>query len=155
VKNLFHNEHKEKAFFQLFLAPSLRGSILQWTNVALKRKSKRVILIEKLMTFVGLEKGISLVQMGSIISYWSTNPFSGHPEDFRNTMSHTDFWTIRGLLQFHPPGYEVDVATRDPLYHCRCFLNNLKKNCASVASESPHIQYVPLECDVSHFFLSS
>jgi hypothetical protein len=132
VKNAFHSEHKEKALFQLFLAPSLWDSILQWTNVALKGKGKCVISIEKLMAFVGLEIGMSLVQIVSIASYWSTKPFSGHP-DFRNTMSRTDFQTIRGSLQFHPPGYDVDVATRDPLYHCRCFLNNFQKNCASVA----------------------
>ena len=134
VENAFHNEQREKALFQLFLSPTLWDSMLVWTNKEFERKGKSVILLDKLMAYVGLEIGMSLVQIGSISSYWSTKPFSGHP-DFGNTMSRTDFQRIGGSLQFHPPGYyyDVETATRDPLYHCRCFLNNFQKNCASIA----------------------
>jgi hypothetical protein len=132
VRRAFHSREKEKALFQLFLSSSLWDSILCWTNTELQKKGKPEISLEKLMAFIGLEMAMSLVQIGSIAQYWSKSRFSGHP-DFGNTMSRTDFQIIRGSLQFHPPGYDSDIATSDPLYHCRCFLNNFQKNCISVA----------------------
>jgi hypothetical protein len=132
VRRAFHRREKEKALFQLFLSSSLWDSILCWTNTELQKKGKPEIPLEKLMAFIGLEMAMSLVQIGSIVQYWSKSRFSGHP-DFGNTMSRTDFQIIRGSLQFHPPGYDSDIATSDPLYHCRCFLNNFQKNCISVA----------------------
>ena len=85
------------------------------------------------MAYIGLEVAMSLIQMGDIAHYWSRSRFEGH-HDFRETMSRTDFQTIRASIQFHPPlVYDAETATKDPLYHSRCFLNHFQKNCSAVA----------------------
>jgi hypothetical protein len=132
VKNAFQNE-KERGLFQLFLSNSLFESMLRWTNVELTKKGKQQISLDKMMAYIGLEVAMSLIQMGDIAHYWSRSRFEGH-HDFRETMSRTDFQTIRASIQFHPPlVYDAETATKDPLYHSRCFLNHFQKNCSAVA----------------------
>jgi hypothetical protein len=132
VKNAFENEH-ERGMFQLFLSRSLFESILMWTNIELTKKGKPRISQDKLMAYIGLELAMSLVQMGSIAHYWSQACFEGH-HDFRETMSRTDFQTIRASIQFHSSlAYDAEIATKDPLYHSRCFLNHFQLNCSSIA----------------------
>ena len=98
--------------------------MLQWTNVELRKRGSREISIKKLYAYVGLEIAMSIVQIGSIIEYWETKPFSGH-EDFCETMSHTDFQDIRAAIQFHPfDCFDVATMEEDPLYHSRMFINH-------------------------------
>jgi hypothetical protein len=97
VKNAFENEH-ERGMFQLFLSRSLFESILMWTNIELTKKGKPKISLDKLMAYIGLELAMSLVQMGSIVHYWLQSCFEGH-RDFCETMSRTDFQTIRASIQ--------------------------------------------------------
>ena len=119
--------------FQLFLSRSLFESILMWTNIELTKKGKPRISQDKLMAYIGLELAMSLVQMGSIAHYWSQARFEGH-HDFHETMSQTDFQTIRASIQFHSSlAYDAEIATKDPLYHSRCFLNHFQLNCSSIA----------------------
>lgn len=132
AKNAFQKE-MEKGVFQLFLSKSLWEAMLGWTNIALKKKGKTEISLEKLMAYVGLELGMSLVQMGAIHQYWGKSHFSGHP-DFREIMSRNDFQAIRAAIQFHPPSlYDPTQVNGDPLWHCRCFLEHFQHNCSTVA----------------------
>lgn len=54
-------------------------------------------------------------------------------KDFKATMSGKDFTTIRAACQFHPPISEHYIASTDPLWHCRSFMKEFLKNCASIA----------------------
>jgi hypothetical protein len=84
------------------------------------------------MAYIGLELAMSLIKIGSIYQYWEASRFSGH-HDFRETMSRNDFQMIRASIQFHPPSYDPELASSDPLWHCRCFLNHFQYNCSAVA----------------------
>jgi hypothetical protein len=102
-----------------------------WTNIALKRKGRDEISLNKLMAYVGLELAMSLIKIGSIYQYWEASHFSGH-HDFRETMSCNDFQMIHASIQFHPPSHDPELASSDPLWHCRCFLNHFfQYNCSA------------------------
>jgi hypothetical protein len=95
VKNAFNEkDERENRLFQLFLSNPLWEAILVWTNEKLVSTGKNTITIKKMMAYVGLELAMSLIQIGSISKYWETKCFSEH-HDFRDTMSRTDFQTIR------------------------------------------------------------
>lgn len=51
-------------------------------------------------------------------------------------MSRNRFCTIRSSLQFHPPvtsENHYEIASKDPLWHSRAFLNEFFKNCCKMA----------------------
>jgi hypothetical protein len=104
-----------------------------WTNESLRKKGQRLITIDQLMAYVGLELAMSIVKIGSIEAYWMEARFKGHG-DFRDTMSRNDFQEIRASIQFHPPipdGHSIPTA--DPLWHSRAILEHFQQNCANVA----------------------
>ncbi len=92
AKKAFEDEgSREKNLFHLFLNYLLFEAMLQWMNIEVRKRGSRDISIGKQYAYVGLEIAMSIVQIGNIIEYWETKPFSGH-EDFCETMSHKDFY---------------------------------------------------------------
>jgi hypothetical protein len=134
AKNAFNEkDERENRLFQLFLLNPLCKATLILTNDKLASTGKNPIMMKKLMAYVGLELAMSLIQIGSISKYWETKCFSGH-HDFHNTMSHTDFQTIRGVIQFHQPtAYDSEIASKDPLWHSHTILGHFQQQCSAVA----------------------
>jgi hypothetical protein len=105
---------------------------LKWTNDELLKKGESKVSKEKFMAFVGLEIAMSLVPLNKIHQYWENKKFSGH-QDFKDVMSRNDFQLIRGATKFHPPEYDNELASKDPLWHSRVMLKHYQKNSASHA----------------------
>jgi hypothetical protein len=124
--------NKEKGLFHLIFSTKFFDACLKWTNDELLKKGESKVSKEKFMAFVGLEIAMSLVPLNKIHQYWENKKFSGH-QDFKDVMSRNDFQLIRGATKFHPPEYDNELASKDPLWHSRVMLKHYQKNSASHA----------------------
>ena len=128
-----YNQNKELGLFRLFLSKSFFKCVLRWTNEALNNDGRKPVSESKLWAYIGLEVGMSLVQMNDISAYWETKMFSGHSH-FINVMSRDDFETIRSHLSVHPASaYNHTIASTDPLWHSRKIMEQFMKNAATLA----------------------
>ena len=132
-------EKAELGLFQLFYPDAFLKGVLQWTNDALSDKGKSTITLSKLKAYLGLEMAMSLVVLNSIQEYWENKMFSGHP-DFGKVMSRNDFTTIRAHFRPHPP-YQHQVATDDPLHHCRAFMHQFSQASSEIATPDGHMAF--------------
>ena len=131
TKKAFQN-NKERGLFHLIFSSKFFEACLKWTNDELAKKGESKVSKEKFMAYVGLEMAMSLVPLNNIRQYWENKKFSGH-QDFKDVMSRNDFQTIRGATKFHPPEYDNEWASKDPLWHCRPMLKHFQKNSVSHA----------------------
>ena len=67
---------REKGLFHLFLAPTFWSGVLKWTNESLRKKGKKLITMDQLMAYIGLELAMSIVKIGSIQAYWKEARFT-------------------------------------------------------------------------------
>jgi hypothetical protein len=77
VTAAFLKDH-EKGLFDLFLAPTFWSGVLKWTNEYLYKNGKKMITMDQLMAYIGLELAMSIVKIGSIHAYWKEARFTGH-----------------------------------------------------------------------------
>lgn len=125
--------NKEIDLFHLYFTWQYINLLYQWTNAQLIERYNVRITDNKMLAYIGLEMGMSLIGYNNIPKYLKDNAFSGHKE-CSNTMSCTDFQNIHANITFCPTQESnQEAVVVEPLWHSRNILCMFQKHCASIA----------------------
>lgn len=123
----------ELGLFKLFFPQKLLKSLAAWTSKRLEKKLQPKVSETEFNAYMGLEIAMSFSGASRMSDCWSKSSYN-YIEKFGQTMARERFSFIRGAVVLHDPDlFDIETAHKDPLWHCRDFLDKMAERCANLA----------------------